>query len=224
MTKDDLKAGMSKVIRTLRPIVSNQPMPPEPKAEKPSPKATREKARMKHRHRPMKNRKGETATLEIDEHLPNALKKYLKRHPAAGTEHTVRDGEPIADLDKDLAQKSADALRVELSSCDRSLFLSVLDSLHKSPPFEIAARLVSQQRAIDDLKANTDLLATRFVEERDRLDSVIRHLNARAERVKRLICLSAVLALVVVGTTIAWETGGISSGTAPQTTTSGVAH
>ena len=333
MIKVNLKAGVNKVICSLPPSITEAAKTLGlNKDETPAVNPQHETARTKRLHRRMKNRKGETATAEFDEHLPKALKAYLKKNPAAGTEHT--EGAPAEDLDKDKLDAQALSLQlfgetftqnlsaitlenglaenefvelfsnfaavspavvrawlhaeampttgefkllacffgfrnnqsdfmrgmlrqnflrtyrnalategvshsfrrgltikelleessVALSGHDRGILLSIAESLRKSTPLEIAERLVSQQKEIAALKENTDLLATRFVEERNRLDSVIQYLNARAERARRWLCLVAVLGLVAVGSMVAWQTGGISSGAAPQATTSSVAH
>lgn len=335
MNKEELKAGVSKVIHSLPASVVEMAKSLRNKTAESS-ELHRETVREKRLHRRMKNRKGETATAEYDEHLPKALKSYLKSNPAVGTEHTEVESETgeveasnktmadsglaslelfgptfaknllaianenglsadeFSELFADFSGLSTETVkgwfaaerlpiprelkllavfcgfredkkrflsgiflanflptyrryldcegiprthrrgvtlqelvnerRVALSAHDRGILLSVAESLQTSSPMEIAERLVSQQKQIAELKENTDLLATSFVEDRQRLNDVIEFLNRRTQQLRRLLCASAVLGLIAVGTIVAWQTGGISNSATSVPAASSVAH
>ena len=98
--------------------------------------------------------------------------------------------------------------RIGLSNYDRSLLLQIAQTLQKSAPLEIAEKIVTQRREIDELKE----LAQK---EEARLNAVIGYLNERNRRFRKYAGIAAFMLMIAVGV---WTAFALSpAGTKPFT-------
>lgn len=98
--------------------------------------------------------------------------------------------------------------RIGLSNYDRSLLLQIAQTLQKSAPLEIAEKIVTQRREIDELKE----LAQK---EEARLNAVIGYLNERNRRFRKYAGIAAFMLMIAVG---GWSAFALSpAGTKPFT-------
>ena len=120
-----------------------------------------------------------------------------------GIHTTRRLGET---LDEVLTAKT----RVGLADHDRAILNAIKEAVEKSSPMEIAERLLRQEKDLNELKSYVGFLGDKFNEQGKRLTEVIQYLNERSRRFKKAAGVAAFVAMLVVGLTVAWQTGLMS--------------